>query len=46
MSEPYEITIAIDVQFLENLEYLIDTNGDDIYNLFHSNNTGIEIILK
>jgi hypothetical protein len=41
-----ELTIAIDVQYIGDLGYLIDTNSDGIFDLFHSNSTGIETTVK
>jgi hypothetical protein len=46
LSEISELTIAIDVQYIGSLGYLIDTNGDGIFDLFHSNRTGIETKVK
>jgi hypothetical protein len=41
-SEIAEITVAIDVSYVQNLGYLIDMTGDGIYEKFHSNETGVE----
>ncbi len=41
-----QMNIAIDVQYIANIGYLIDTNGDGIYELFHSNSTSIETTVK
>jgi PKD repeat protein len=35
------IAILIDAQYVGDLGYLIDTNGDGIYDMFYSNNTGM-----
>jgi outer membrane protein assembly factor BamB len=47
-SENSELMVLIDAIFSDNIGYLIDTNGDGIYELFHSNTTGneTEIITK
>ena len=41
-SEIYEMVIAIDVKYVGDMGYLIDENGDGIFDKFHSNATGIE----
>lgn len=46
ISEISQMTIAIDVQYLGTLGYLIDSNGDNIFDLFHSNSTSIETQVK
>lgn len=38
----YQITVTIDVKYVQNLGYLIDSNGDGTYDRFHSNETGVE----
>lgn len=46
ISEISELIIAIDVQYVGTLGYLIDSNGDGIFDLFHSNSTSIETTVK
>lgn len=46
ISEISEMIIAIDVRYVGNLGYLIDTNSDGIFDLFHSNSSGIETTVK
>jgi hypothetical protein len=46
ISIPSQMTIAIDVQYVAGFGYLIDTNGDGIFELFHSNSTSIETSVK
>jgi PKD repeat protein len=41
-----QMNIIIDVQYVGTLSYLIDSNGDDIFDLFHSNSTSIETPVK
>jgi chitodextrinase len=45
-SELSEMTVLIDVQYVGNLGYLIDTNGDGIFDLFHTNITSIDTKVK
>ena len=42
MSEIYEIVISIDVHYVGDLGYLIDSNSDGIFDSFQSNTTGGE----
>jgi hypothetical protein len=35
------VAILIDAQYVDDLGYLIDTNGDGIYDMFYSNSTGL-----
>jgi len=44
-SEDAMLTVYIDAEAVGNLGYLIDVNGDGIYDLFHSNVTGLEAIV-
>ncbi|MCD6411652.1 MAG: PKD domain-containing protein, partial [Thermoplasmata archaeon] len=44
-SEEAKLTVYIDAKAVGNLGYLIDVNGDGIYDLFHSNVTGLESIV-
>ena len=46
ISEISQMNIAIDVQYVGTLGYLIDSNGDGIFDLFHSNTTSIETTVK
>jgi len=46
LSEISKLLIAIDVQYIGNLGYLIDTNSDGIFDLFHSNSTSVETAVK
>ena len=41
-SEKTYLTVLIDVIYVKDQGYLIDSNGDGIYDLFHSNETGNE----
>ena len=40
------MNIAMDVQYVGTLGYLIDSNGNGIFDLFHSNSTFIETQVK
>jgi hypothetical protein len=46
LSEITRKNITIDVQYVGSLGYLIDINGDGIFDLFHSNTTSIETPVK
>jgi hypothetical protein len=46
ISDIAHITVAIDVKYVQNLGYLIDSNGDGTYERFHSNETGVETTVK
>jgi PKD repeat protein len=41
-----QMNITIDVQYVGTLGYLIDSNGDGVFDLFHSNSTSIETPVK
>jgi len=41
-SEVYEMVVSIDVHYVGDIGYLIDGNSDGIFDVFHSNVTGIE----
>ncbi|VVB62047.1 SdrD B-like domain protein [uncultured archaeon] len=45
-SATYTLAVPIDVHYTQNLGYLIDGNGDGIYDTFHSNATGTETSVK
>ncbi|MFA5102300.1 MAG: SdrD B-like domain-containing protein [Candidatus Thermoplasmatota archaeon] len=45
-SDISQLIIAIDVRYVGGFGYLIDTNSDGIFDLFHSNSTGIETPVK
>jgi len=46
LSEITQQSIAIDVQYVGTLGYLIDSNQDRIFDLFHSNTTSIQTPVK
>lgn len=46
ISESSQMIIAIDVQYVGTLGYLIDSNGDGIFNLFYSNSSSLETTVK
>ena len=41
-SEMVRITVLIDSHYVENIGYLLDNDGDEVYDLFHNHTTGIE----
>jgi len=45
-SEKTYLTVLIDVIYVKDVGYLIDSNGDGIYDLFHSNETGNETAVQ
>jgi len=45
-SETVELTVLIDLIYCENIGYMVDFTGDQIYDLFHANATGIETIVE
>lgn len=45
-SETTSFTILIDVYFVTKIGYLLDTNSDGSYDIFHYNNTGLETKTK
>jgi len=46
ISETASFVILIDVCFVKNIGYLLDTNSDEIYDIFHFNDTGMETATK
>jgi hypothetical protein len=46
ISETASFVILIDVCFVEKIGYLIDTNSDGTYDIFHFNYTDMETITK
>jgi len=46
ISETASFVILIDVCFVEKIGYLLDTNSDGIYDIFHFNYTGMEKMTK
>ena len=45
-SETAELTVLIDVEYCGNIGYIIDSDSDGIYDLFHNYLTGNETALK
>ena len=41
-SEMVRITVLIDSHYVENIGYLLDNDGDETYDSFHENKTGVE----
>lgn len=45
-SDTEELMVLIDVHYCDDIGYIIDTDSDGIYELFHSNSTGNETDIK
>jgi hypothetical protein len=46
VSDIVQMTVAIDVRYVGSLGYLIDGDGDGIFDTFHNNATGVETSLS
>lgn len=45
-SDTEELMVLIDVHYCDDIGYIIDTDSDGIYELFHCNSTGNETDIK